>query len=91
MNAKHTPGPWEIAYGCCIVGKRPDGSGLPLSVAEVKTPIHLGQNDIDAMHCNARLIAAAPDLLAALELIAESDYVEAHHIAWIAIAKAKGE
>ncbi len=65
MN-KHTPGPWNyvlssgpeswIVFDC---GERP-GSGMP--IADIRA--NHGEN---AQKANARLIAAAPELLAALE------------------------
>lgn len=80
----HTPGPWT-AYGCTIYRENervaqtwdPDSVSLP----------------VPAMEANARLIASAPELLAALELI-HSNAGESPE--WIrariapAIAKAKG-
>ena len=70
MQTKHTPGPWSVQTGSVIAGFRPDDSGLPLMVAQLVVPIHysgeLGrQADVNVMHENARLIAAAPDLLEA--------------------------
>ncbi len=60
MTAKHTPGPW----GCASTGHeahdyrltKPNGDYLP-----VNAPC----NDHSEQRANARLIAAAPDLLAA--------------------------
>jgi len=58
--SEHTPGPW--------VGKTPfisDSSGKTIATVEPFAA---------AEHANARLIAAAPDLLEALEeLLAEAD------------------
>jgi hypothetical protein len=69
----HTPGPWTIQGGQTIAGIRPDDSGLPLMVASVVVPIHFSGEfgrhvDMNVMHANARLIAAAPDLLDALTM-----------------------
>jgi len=55
---QHTPGPW-FAHN---IGLGPNGAG-PFTYP-------LG-NDPDKAAANARLIAAAPDMLAALEDIAE--------------------
>lgn len=81
MSAKHTPGPWSVphfarAHGC---GCRYVFAGEYLGgIAEVyvdngKMPSG-GGNDcpsVDEATANARLIAAAPDLLSALrELLA---------------------
>jgi len=80
MTHTHTPGPWELEH-CrnddgskfiTINGQGPHGAwiadiqagnvnGNPANVTE----IHLA---------NARLISAAPELLAALRLIADADY-----------------
>ena len=58
MSTKHTPGPWHVGKGSkCVVY---DAEGW--AVADAVT-CHNRHNAIDA---NARLIAAAPDLLDAL-------------------------
>jgi hypothetical protein len=66
MSANHTPGPWTqgnahgcgngyaICAGACVVA-RVNGGGYPVGIGRAP--------ESDA---NARLIAAAPDLLAAL-------------------------
>ena len=59
MSADHTPGPWTFSteeQGRCVV--RSQSTGLPY-VAQV-------------LSTNARLIAAAPELLAALENLIET-------------------
>jgi len=72
--SKHTPGPWRISY---------DHEGLPIVVAvaggavPIRTPFRedafsadprtRADFDTATVDANARLIAAAPDLLAALE------------------------
>ena len=58
MNAKHTPGPWIAEDDQSIYAADGDGRRL---IAEC----HAGHKEERA--ANARLIAAAPDLLAALE------------------------
>lgn len=71
IEAKHTPGPWSRGqdYQDLEVGSRyrnvvgvVDGSSNGLFVAKVL----VGSHETEA---NARLIAAAPDLLAALKLV----------------------
>ncbi len=99
--SKHTPGPWE-ANGYHI-RQRVTGTR---SIAEVAytgphhTPAHEYPKSCRLVdEANARLIAAAPDLLEALEAIMGSDVFEWNGSAafWLqdkvraAIAKAKGE
>lgn len=86
MTTKHTPGPWKPIRDLSskMVGIwADDGEGW---VGEVETM------------ADAKLIAAAPDLLAALEAIMATrftpwreDAVKANSVASAAIAKAKGE
>lgn len=93
MSAQHTPGPWRFytgpqPHGCPIVG---NGRGLMLAMLShsVNYP-----DQRDEANANARLIAAAPELLEALkDMIVlqagiSSDPVETLHKARDAIAKA---
>lgn len=61
MSAQHTPGPWTFGYtgasGYCIYGA---GQHIAISILYKK----------DGGEANARLIAAAPELLEALRLCA---------------------
>lgn len=90
----HTPGPWvaEMEHGCKDIG--PFVRGLIYSVC---VTVGIGE---DADRANARLIAAAPDLLAALRRIlsvpkrADGDTTEwdtACAKGWAAIAKVEEE
>lgn len=66
MNTPHTPGPWHVGMkpGPIIYG--PHGE----QIADMRSPML----EADEHNANARLIEAAPDLLAALaELVAEFD------------------
>jgi len=98
-NTQHTPGPWVMddEYGTEIIG-----SGKIVAVtmnqmlatkAQQKKGV-LGFDDVEQIKANARLIAAAPELLEALErmvLICEAyNGLEAKK-ARAVIAKAKGE
>lgn len=98
----HTPGPWEAwnqHRGVILrewrVGERNSTPGIVRPIAVVSGD----QRDGDEQVANARLIAAAPELLAALERIARMDYAgqkksDGAHLADIAraaIAKAKGD
>lgn len=86
-----TPGPWEVRHF-------PDGHAFVYAA-------HI-RSEFDAFVCNcsgekqaanARLIAAAPDMLAALEAVVDcaqsisADQTEAYGRAYAAIAKAKGQ
>lgn len=77
--SKHTPGPWRVDTHCNVMHKD----------AMVAFPCISGGLNQEA---NARLIAAAPDLLEALEDIA-AYYPNswAEDVARAAIAKATGE
>ena len=91
-EAKHTPGPW-LADGASVYEERDDFSVI----------CNFWSSSLPEWEANARLIAAAPDLLEALEqLVIEYDDVElanaepssltaAFNAARAAIAKAKGE
>jgi hypothetical protein len=65
---KHTPGPWEVYY--------PDitGCGLGIDTADSKTSIVVFDDEAGVYgageqdEANARLIAAAPELLEALQI-----------------------
>ena len=79
-NAKHTPGPWEVDDRLITAQCSDDDGEYVEVVAQAHVP------------ANARLIASAPELLAALERIAELSYdSEATRVAREAIAKARGE
>ena len=63
---KHTKGPWELATMSgtdlpAIIGGKPG----PI-IAEITKWTSVGQSDPDTIQANARLIAAAPELLEAL-------------------------
>ena len=96
-NATHTPGPWEI-------------SKYASSYDDIGDNYSVGYNDTDGDYwdiakleplranrlADARLIAAAPDMLAALEWAVETADTEQYEADWYAaaraaIAKAKGE
>lgn len=79
MSAAHTPGPWKLDPSCKD-GARPTRSVRVKHFGKIEllTTVHfpdtyMGSNGAATREANARLIAAAPDLLAAL--IALDDYV----------------
>jgi len=93
-KTKHTQGPWKVLENGKGIGKHCVGttSDAPIQavICEIDTK-SLQTNDAIRL-ANARLIAAAPDLLAALKSLrwqypANS---EAHEIAAAAIAKVEG-
>jgi hypothetical protein len=63
MNTKHTPGPWKIFSW--PTNNEDDGKTWCYGMS-----IRKGQNTIAEHETNARLMSAAPDLLAALYDIA---------------------
>ena len=86
-TVSHTPGPWQVkSDDISVVGRRNVGA------FDVVAHVAPRQNT----HANARLIAAAPDLLAALKSLMEymspDDYAWASRVqdAYTAIAKAEG-
>ena len=67
METKHTPGPWTV---------RDHGGYIEVETPDEPTVAHFGSLSFDgADHdwalANARLIAAAPELLAALKAMAD--------------------
>ena len=84
MSAKHTPGPWEIERGYSTIIK---------SIGPCVPDEYAGSAWLEVSESDARLIAAAPDLLAfAQEWLerqgADENYMTAK--ARAAIAKAIG-
>ena len=95
--SKHTPGPWEIQRdsGLHIYITQP--SDTPNRVPGYYAEIRRFTTDSEQVEANARLIAAAPDLLEACEqLLKLVDLLspvegDTHRKAQRAIAKARGE
>lgn len=87
---KHTPGPWFVSNGDLLRVARSNG-GSPIVVAGVHKIGSRGGACLGDPLANARLIAAAPDLLEALKMVSG---VDLHHevLAAVdaAIAKAEG-
>lgn len=91
MGTTHTPGPWKAHLNQVAIVEMSDGHQFYVG----------GENQsIGTIDANALLIAAAPELLAALEIIANSeeqhgdtvicDFETLQGVARAAIAKAKG-
>ena len=106
MSAKHTPGPWRVEWRG--EKERPgiesDSASLSVVIYGVKSDDDCGIHGRtpDEERANANLIAAAPDLLEALEVLTlaigltpiagnKDALQESFDIARAAIAKAKGE
>lgn len=98
MNTKHTPGSWVFAYGSVYrEDTLHDESSIRIALMDRNEP-HTTPCERDA---NARLIAAAPDLLAACEaamLLYDLPNIDLAGSAQVvrdqikaAIAKAKGD
>lgn len=74
--SKHTPGPWEIDHDtrpaeiCCVHGLPPHGEQNQ-TFAYVRGALGYWDADENENLANIRLIAAAPDLLAALQEMVE--------------------
>lgn len=101
-QTKSTPGPWHVGgNGSAAAELKGDlivrvWASDRASVADVSTRIMLGDNCASPeMLANARLIAAAPDLLRVCEMMLSGDYtrlvpMEIAEAARAAIARAKG-
>lgn len=110
-ESKHSPGPWtrdavmsEHLHDIILDYLVPD-MGSPIIVANVFCEEDFGSVTLQQANANARLIAAAPDLLAACEawdlgFTEGEQFDHAQFLAWVnknraiaraAIAKAKGK
>ena len=72
--SKHTPGPWKIAAHCSTLIF--DGNGR--SIASAGGYQSNTSHTLDENEANTNLIAAAPDLLEALETIINSEWMVSH-------------
>ena len=109
MGIKYTPGPWEVTQIDCLGNEVVEyGNVRPVNrhMFGHKTSLPIADFylwDMPEQKANAHLIAAAPELLEALECVADIDVsgaddrvirfilAAAQHKARAAIAKAKGE
>lgn len=81
-----TPGPWQCEPAT-LIGNGGFHVTVPFDGTDTLSLAFVGGDNAEA---NARLIAAAPDLLSALEHIANSCEGRAAEVARAAIAKATG-
>jgi hypothetical protein len=65
MDSKHTPGPWEFDESF------PAGAFVTATSGEIVADTFFVAGDTDISTANARLIAAAPELLERLEELLE--------------------
>jgi hypothetical protein len=101
VSAGHTPGPWRFdefqrVTGFAVSGCGLHGGLLALAYIKKKGPYTLVALGVAEAKANARLIAAAPELLAALQTLMGSieglqENLDAAKAARAAIAKATGE
>jgi hypothetical protein len=101
MNTKHTEGPWQLLPEECdkpYIRIRGTKLGGRYKIANVLTPIHPGvhEDEADETRANARLIAAAPDLLNALVMVLDDSNAmdgrpRTAEVVYAAIAKATGK
>lgn len=89
MSTQHTPGPWSIEHETDVTGSESSpeiGCVGKVDIAHVYLRTVPGKSE-----ANARLIAAAPDLLAALKRIADLENIhfldDAQAVSRAAIAK----
>lgn len=93
MSAKHTPGPWLVDGNVIRGDAQINGSVSVACVLDVAYPY--GRWAGESAKANAKLISAAPDLLAALQSVLANSLdsqglADAHKQARAAIAKATG-
>jgi len=86
-GAKFTPGPWEIAKFCSTLVV--SAAGRSTASAGGHFSNKLADGGLAENEANARLIAAAPDLYAALVLMVKH-FGDPLRVANAAIAKAEG-
>lgn len=68
MTREHTPGPWNLVRLASAFDSRVVGYGIKYGAAGNRLAMVDGEgNSSDHNEANARLIAAAPDMLAALK------------------------
>lgn len=68
MNTKHTPGPWHYEHRQGPGYEQLDVVTVTTNIPVAETFVN-GHGPFEECEANARLIAAAPDLLAALRVI----------------------
>jgi len=96
MNKQqHTPGPWVVGPGYSEDGFREVPVGHPTALGTITTAVAIDTAGLGSQDANARLVAAAPELLAAARAVNDfingvADAVEPFALVRAAIAKATG-
>ena len=92
METKHTPGPWLLVSdpGHFDSLTTIHGGGPADRFPHWQMIVQVGGADVGALEANARLIAAAPELLAALQELRYACTDKAEAMADEAISKAIG-
>lgn len=90
----HTPGPWRFDTDSGTVGQA-KLNGVEVIASIEAPPLGTNKWDTDALLANGAIIAAAPDMLEALEAVAQDAGfgtlpIELRRTVNAAIAKAKG-
>lgn len=82
MSAAHTPGPWVVWTANEEIGSVTTADGMIAIAQAQQTRRIFKESDHDERRANARLIAAAPDLLAALQRLHDdtADYVRINNL-----------
>lgn len=98
---RFTPGPWNWSHNSAsdsstaCIGITPETEGgYRGSVADLQSCEHINGTTMQETEANARLIAAAPDLLAAIQTLVSNGGIgpeSMFHDARAAIAKATGD
>jgi len=70
MTDKFTPGPWEVFNGDCCTNPGIEAEGQSIVVYGSRDDCGIHGKDIAEIEANAALISAAPELLQALEELA---------------------
>lgn len=71
MTDKHTPGPWRVVDGYYPCIREISGPSFKISIVMSATDISFDESM--RREADANLIAAAPDLLAALIMVRDAD------------------
>ena len=96
MNTQHTPGPWALLPEECdkpYIRIRGTNLGGRYKIANVLTPVYerVHAREAEETRANARLIAAAPDLLEVLQYFMpfiDSEQDDERQAPWVEKARA---